>query len=112
MTTEKYHTWSNYMEVVLRGKRLWKIMKHINKDSGNKDNGVDVQKKDLDLVYLLTSIDASCKLMMRRFRCPAEVWELLRRTFSMVSEASIDAKLTQLQALSLKKGEKIVEYAN
>lgn len=44
-------------------------------------------------------------------RCPKKVWGTLKDTFKLVSEASIDAKLLQLQAVVLKNGEHVVVYS-
>lgn len=40
--------------------------------------------------------------MVRKIVDSAEVWGLLTRTFSVVSEASVDAKLSKRQAVCLK----------
>lgn len=45
-------------------------------------------------------------------RCSREAWKSRQRLFQYVSEAYIDAKLSSLQAILLKKGEEIVEYSN
>lgn len=72
----------------------------------------DEQKRDLAFAYILTSVDASCRAMVRRVRCPREASRLWLDTFKFVSEASIDAKLTCLQAISMQKDEHVVEYSS
>lgn len=67
---------------------------------------------DLELAYILISIDSSCKPMVRRTRFPKEVWEPLKYLYHSVSEATIDAKLSQLQSMTLEKGEKIIEFSS
>lgn len=130
LTAENYFAWSNDIEVVLRGKGLWKYVKPdvdcraapvraVGQESETTSdaeretqNEVDEQKQDMALAYLLTSIDSTCKAMVRKMRCPREVWNTLREMFQSVSEAALDSKLSQLQSISLKRGEKIVEYSN
>lgn len=70
------------------------------------------QKRDLALEYILTSVDESCKAMVRMMRCPRKPWSTLQETFKAVSEACIDAKLLQLQARVLMKGKHIVKYSS
>lgn len=62
------------------------------------------------LSSILTSVNSSCKALIRQTRCPRPSWNTLEETFKSVSEAKIDTKLSQLQAMILKKGERIVEY--
>lgn len=38
-------------------------------------------------------------------------WKNFRETFQSVCEASVDAMLSQLQGVSLEKGENIIEYS-
>lgn len=41
----------------------------------------EVQKRDLALAYILTSIGATCNGTVRKLRCPALVWHTLRDMF-------------------------------
>lgn len=43
-------------------------------------------------------------------RCPAQVLSILQAIFKAVNGATVDAKLSQLEALFLLKGEKMIEY--
>lgn len=126
LKTDNYYSWSNDLEVVLRGKGLWKFVETPytecsatpetidENSSGNESNAVEtmIQKRDLALAYIVTSIDPTCKAVVRKVRCPAKAWKLLRTMFQAVSEASIDAKLSALQSIRLDKGEKVVGYSN
>lgn len=111
LTSENYFTWSNEMEIILREKRLWK---HVDDDEKLQISGTetkaDEQKRDLALAYIHTSVDNTCEAIIRRMRCPRAAWKELKKTFQSVAEVAINAKLSQLQAVSLKKGENIVEY--
>lgn len=49
---------------------------------------------------------------MRTARCPAKTWQLLETTFPAVSEAAIDANVSQLQVNWLREGEEVVTYFN
>lgn len=48
--------------------------------------------------------------MICQVQCPHEALRLFDDTSQIVSEASIDAKFTRLQALSMHKGEHVVVY--
>lgn len=72
----------------------------------------DIQKRDLALAYIIASLDATCKASDRQLRCPDEAWRTLKEMFQAVSEASVDSKLFQLQAVTLCKGSKIIEFSN
>lgn len=52
-----------------------------------------IQRRDLTLAYILSTIDPSVKGMVRKVRCPGKASELLNTLFQTVSEASIDGKL-------------------
>lgn len=109
LDSNNYFSWSNDMEIILRGRGLWKFVE--NKE--NIDEGENSeQKRDLALAYILTSVSNLCKPAIRKARCPTEAWNKLRTMFQAVSEASIDAKLTKLQNIQMKKGEKVIEYSN
>lgn len=71
-----------------------------------------IQKRDLALAYIVTAIDQTCTAIVRKVRCPAKAWELLRTMFQAASEASIDAKLSALQSIRLDNGEKVVGYSS
>lgn len=43
---------------------------------------------------------------------PETAWEFSKSTFQAGSEAAIEAKLSELQALQLEKGKKMVTYSN
>lgn len=70
-----YHPWSNKMEVVLRGKDIWKYGDpRIDTKATEYTSG---HKSDIALAYLLMSIDKSCKLSVIRMRDTCEIWRHL-----------------------------------
>lgn len=82
-------------------------------EEGNRgQHKVNIQKRDLTLVHILTSIESTCKALVRTVHCLAEARHLLKSTFQGVSEASIDAKLWKLPTVKLERGEKILAYSN
>lgn len=109
LDSSNYFAWSNDLEVILRGRGLWK---YVEDQDGIDEGEYSEQKKDLALAYILTSVSNSCKPAVRKVRCPTEAWNKLRTMFQAVSEASIDAKLTKLQNIQMAKGEKVIEYSN
>lgn len=68
-----YYAWSNDMEVVLRGKGIWKYVDPDGHTMANTERDVEQQKADLTLAYILMSIDLSCKSSGMRLRDPLEV---------------------------------------
>lgn len=54
------------------------------------------------------SIHASGKASVTTMRDPVLIWTKLKETFQAVPEASIDAKLTKLQAMSMESSDFIV----
>lgn len=120
LNAENHFTWSHVMEVVLRGRGFWKFVDpSVRSENSEAYEGAitslteaDETKRDLALTYILTFVDSSCKGIIRQVRCPQETCVTLCKTFQTVSEASIDAKLSKLQALTHRKGEHIVEYSN
>lgn len=63
---------------------------------------------DLALAYIVTSIEPTCKAVVRKTRCPGKPWKVLRTKFQAVSKVSFEAKLSALQSRRLDKGEKVV----
>lgn len=108
LTAESYYSWSHDMEVILRRKELWKYVEK-SPEREEQDPRADrlsstwartremseskVQKRDLALAYVVTSVDQSCKSFVRKVRCPRNAWETLCKTFYSMSEAAVDAKL-------------------
>lgn len=137
LKADNFFAWSNDVEVMLKGEDLWTYIKTpldnalmsrtdcggLTDDQVREENmarslhgTVDehrkkAQEKDLVLAYILTSIDKSCKEMVRKVTCPAEAWAILKATFSAVSESSFDAKLSKLQAVKLQKSETMFAYS-
>lgn len=135
-TALNYHAWSNDIKIALAGKGLWKLAgddvqtstsqvpiemaeegtsgdhatAHVSAQRSKDMAEAERQKCDLALACIVTSIDHTCRAMIRAMRCSREVWKTLKVTFQTVSEASIDAKLTQLQEVKLAKSEIVVEY--
>ena len=113
LNAENYFSWSNDVEILLRGKGLWPyVMNTVQVPTDEKQLTAFRQKQDQALAYIFSVIDASCKYSVMTLRDPAEVWNTLKSTFQKVSEASVDAKLTRLQNLQMNADEKVVEYAN
>lgn len=120
LNAENYFTWSHDMEVVLCDRGLWKFVKprvrSENADERERDGieltKADETKRDILLAYIFTSVGNSCKGIVRQIGCPREAWVTLHKTFQTVREAAIDATLSNWQALTLRKGEHIVEYSN
>lgn len=72
----------------------------------------DVQKRNLALAYIVTSIDATCKASFWKLRCPAKAWRTLNEMFQAVSEAAVDSKLCQFQAMTLGISEEFIQFSN
>lgn len=53
-------------------------------------NETDIQKWDLALPYIITSIDVWCETSVHQLRCPAEAWSTLKENFQAVSEEVVD----------------------
>lgn len=112
---ENSSTWSYNMEVILRGRGLWKYVLTPKPEQDDEDGEQVAQMEqeamrvDLSLAYILTSVDNSCKPLFRQVWGPNRARSVLCDTLHTVSEAAIDVKLTNLQALTLKRGEYIVE---
>lgn len=62
----------------------------------------DVQTRGLELAYTMTSIESSCKAMIREMICSRKTWVILKVPFQFVSEASVDTVLSQMQAFTVK----------
>ena len=97
LTATNYYSWANDLEIVLRGKGLWKYVgsrsNQARTDAGADGTQADTiskeaqqggreesppseaerQKQDLALAYIVTAIDSTCKSMVRTLRCPREV---------------------------------------
>lgn len=58
------------------------------------------------------SIDANCKSTVITLRKPEEVWKTLKETFRAVSEAAVDAKVSQLQKLWMIESGPVIQYYN
>lgn len=85
------HSWSDNMEIFLRGEGLWKNVKEnptktrgplgeslLSRDEFKEQNvdavlsEEDTQKSDLALAYNLTPVDSSCMTMVLAVRCPGK----------------------------------------
>lgn len=106
-TAGNYFPCSNDMEITLKSKRLWRfetamdceqagLVDEHRDESDSLGNVNKVQKRDLALAHIMCTVDTSIKGMVRTVRCPSEAWGVLRGTFCVVSEASIDAILSKL----------------
>lgn len=79
-----------------------------DKGSGNGAiTKVDEQKHNLALAYIIALVGIPCKPLIRKLGCLKEAGAALHSMFQSVSEAAIDASLSQLRAKSLKNSEKI-----
>lgn len=62
----------------------------------------DVQKNNLVLACVFTCVDGSGIAMVRGVRCLRKAWNILKEAFRLISESSINAKISQLQIVPLK----------
>lgn len=108
LNAHNYFVWSNEMEILLRGKGLWRYVS----DENAPMETMSSNKKDLALAYLMMSIDASCKGTVMTLRDPFEVWQKLKKSYQAVSEAAIDGKLTKLQQIRMGVNEAVIKYSN
>lgn len=93
LTTENYNVWLNDIDVIhSTWQGLWKFFEQTDGKNNEQVKKAEIQRKDLAFAYILTSINAPYKTLVRRLRCPTEVWGVLKETFLNVSVASIDAK--------------------
>lgn len=102
-------------ETFLRHKRLRKYFntRAVRADSMKLDGQLsksEEQERDLVLAYILTSVNSSCKVIIWQMRCPQKAETTVKKTFRTVDEASIDARLAQLQWITFRKRELILEY--
>lgn len=99
LNATKYFAWSNDMEIIFRGKGLWKFVERPSEVMGRNK---EVQKRDLHLAYIRTSASGGRK-PVRMIRCPNEARNKLRRIFLAVSEVAVDGKLPRLENIELNK---------
>lgn len=108
LSAENYCSWSNDMEVLLRGEGLWNYLNNgceldskdrigdqegsnlliVNCESASQ-NGEEAHKRDLALAYILTSDRSLYKVIMRKVICPCKAWSLPRTTYQAVFEAAM-----------------------
>lgn len=73
---------------------------------------INTLRRDLAIASILTPIGSVCKALVGKMPCPAKLWRILKTTFKAFSKAAIDAKISKLQTMKLKKGERVVSYSN
>ena len=110
---QNYYLWSNEMEIMLRGKGIWK---HVEGSAVTPTDEAKLATHErnqvLALANIMMSINPARKASVLRLGHPKEVWKTLKVTYQMVSEASIDAKLSALQEIGMATSESILEYSN
>ena len=98
LSTSNYFLWSRKIEIVLRGKGLWKIVsgEEIGPDTSTA-TGEEMEKfyqrRDRALTTLLFTIDDACSASVISLRNPKEIWDTLKARYETISQASIDALL-------------------
>ena len=115
LSTTNYYSWSNKIELVLRGKGLWKLVTGDEQEPAAGDESVIAKfarRRDVAVTTILLSIEESCLSPVMNLRDPIEIWRTLRETFQSVSEASIDAYLSRYQNLKMKGSEGVMDYVN
>lgn len=60
----------------------------------------------------MISVSKSSEGPIRKVRCSAEAWGILKRIFQAVSEAAVNTKLRMLQRIWLNKPKKVIEYTD
>lgn len=105
------------MEIFLRGKGLLGYLDgpldfRSEAEPIQATNNDDVRKRLMMISYIMIKISPSRKVAILKMWYPKEVWDKLRSTNKMVSESSIDAKLSVLQDVVLELSESVVELSN
>lgn len=114
LKSQNHFSLLNDIEVFYRGRGLWRFV-HDPKNDEILERGVDgndATKRDLAFAYIITSVVNSCKALIRQMKCPWEARVTMREPFYVMGEAAIDAKITKMQAMSLQKGELVIEFSN
>lgn len=131
LVTDNYYGWSNDMEVNLKEIGLWRFVetpygdrsltKNVTTSTDEqtseraaieKQHAENLQRRDLAVAYILTSIEPICKEIVPKVRCPTTAWSILKVSFQAVSKAAIDEKPLKLQTIRLQKREEIVMCSN
>lgn len=67
---------------------------------------------DTSLSCILMSIEPACKAHVMTMLDRNEVWKTLKRTYHVVTEASIHAKFTKLRHLRMVRRETVIKFVN
>lgn len=100
------------MEIVLWRKRPWKFVCPKVTDRIDDDSNDSQKRQDPALANILMSINSSCKASLMTGQDPEKVWIILKTDFQALFEAAVDAKLTQLQQMSIRGTEPGLKYAS
>lgn len=128
------YAFSNDVEVILKGKHLWKYERteRLGREEEMSttdverlvDGGqlgtrktvdweemcdVDTQKEDLASALFISTV-AGCKGMIQGICCPAESWSMLEVIFKGIYSADNDASMSKLQGIRLGKEKTSIEY--
>ena len=107
--------WSRKLELVLRGKGLWRLVFGDESISGTDDEKSKAsfeRRKDVALTTILLSVDDSCIAPVIDERDPTVAWRTLKKIRQAVSDASIDSYLTKYQQIRMKENEGIIKVVN
>lgn len=101
------------MELGLWGRGLWKLAS--SKDESETGEQVydeteaKVTKHEYALAYILTSVENSCKAILRQPRCHHKARKTFKESSHTVSPVPICAKLSILNEITRKKDEHTVK---
>lgn len=82
------------------------------RDGGSEQTDVYIQKRDLAPAYILTAITSTCRMLVLTISRPVASWNIFKSPCQVVSEAFIDEKVSQLQAIQLQEEKWTFAYSN
>lgn len=103
------------MELILRRKELWKYVNGTFVEPYANDTSemeLHQHKKDKAFSLIIMSGKEECESSVLTLREPISVWAKLRNIYQTVFEASIDARMIQLQNIEMLETETITQYSN
>lgn len=113
LSATNYHLWSNKMEVLLRGRGLWRFVDGAQRAPvPHEEAHVTMQKKDQAISLLLMSIADECIAPVICMRDPKDIWDTLSEMYKATSAASVDSFVVQYQSLRMQPSEKVMQYVN
>lgn len=97
LEAHNFFTWPKKVEIVPRGREIWKYDDPTDSVTGTLAGEAEQQNSDLDLGFILMSIDKFCKVFFDATTRPLEVWKTLLRTYSSAETAATDEKVDKVQ---------------